>query len=175
MGIGSAVASPALAPPAPSAPPASSWPRLWSQRRALLERQHEQLGRQLAALIRSHSSVEPAIVSSATSTTAELGPSAAEPAASGASSEKACQQLLRGLSLHLRLEERWLGERGAMCPGHRVGHRDAARAIAADLRRAGSDRQARLLCLQATEQWFHDHCQGPDAMAYAAADRAPQL
>ena len=157
MGNGSAVATAALAPPTPSEQPPSPWPRLWPQRRALLERQHGQLGSQLAALIRGHSGDLPA--------------AGAEPAPADPASAEACQKLLRSLALHLRLEERWLGERGAMCPGHRAGHRDAARAIAADLRRAGSDRQDRLACLQATEQWFHDHCCGPDAMAYAAADR----
>ncbi|WP_259729462.1 hypothetical protein [Synechococcus sp. CS-1333] len=96
-------------PPAPEALPAARqrvrwqrrgrnrpWPRLWSERSRLLERQHSRIEALLEQLI------------------------------DGEASTACCRQLVRALGLHLRLEERWLAEVGCLCPGHRYSHREAA-------------------------------------------------
>ncbi len=96
-------------PPAPEALPAARqrvrgqrrgrsrpWPRLWSERSRLLERQHSRIEALLDQLI------------------------------DGEASTAGCRQLVRALGLHLRLEERWLAEVGCLCPGHRYSHRQAA-------------------------------------------------
>ncbi|NQV09653.1 MAG: hypothetical protein HQ527_00545 [Cyanobacteria bacterium] len=115
------------------------WPRLWSERSQLLERQHARIEALLEQLIDG----EPCFAR--------------------------CQQLVRALGLHLRLEERWLAEAGCLCPGHRVSHRQAAQL--AGLTPAGSaERLGWLLDLQ---DWFHQHRFGADAVAYARAAAAP--
>ena len=81
----------------------------------------------------------------------------------------ACRRRLWDLRLRLRLEERWLGAAGALCPGHRGGHQDAARAALAQFCRSSGSRRARLAWLQELQGWFTAHRRGPDAMAYALA------
>jgi|GEM_PF-295423 len=96
-------------PPTPEALPAAlprvrwqrrgrsrPWPRLWSERSRLLERQHSRIEALLEQLIDAEASTA------------------------------GCRQLVRALGLHLRLEERWLAEVGCLCPGHRYSHRQAA-------------------------------------------------
>jgi hypothetical protein len=87
-----------------------------------------------------------------------------------------CLLLVRGLRLHLRLEERWLAQRGCLCPGHRAAHGEAVAAAAAGWEVAETLRDARLPWLMELQQWFHCHRHGPDALAYArAAALTPSL
>ena len=80
------------------------------------------------------------------------------------------------LRLHLRLEERWLAQRGCLCPGHRAAHCEAVAAAAAVWEVAETLRDARLPWLMELQQWFHGHRHGPDALAYArAAALTPSL
>jgi hypothetical protein len=147
-------AAPAGADPSSAAPAStSSWPRRWTQQEPLLERQHDRLEALLASLIEQH--LEP------------LAPKLLAP--SDQAEQLACRRLLWDLRLHLRLEERWLGAAGALCPGHREGHQEAGRAALARFCRNGGSRRARLAWLQELQGWFAAHRQGPDAMAYALA------
>lgn len=149
-----ACAAPAGADPSSAAPAStSSWPRAWAQQEPLLERQHDRLEALLASLIEQH--LEP------------LAPELLAP--SDQAEQLACRRLLWDLRLHLRLDERWLGAAGALCPGHRGGHQDAARAALAQFCRSSGSRRARLAWLQELQGWFTAHRRGPDAMAYALA------
>ncbi|MGB5134875.1 MAG: hypothetical protein WBN89_06845, partial [Prochlorococcaceae cyanobacterium] len=104
---------------------AGHWPRHWQEQEPLLERQHERLEALLATLLQEH--IQP------------LPPERLE--LSDQAEQLACRRLLWDLRLHLRLEERWLEHWGALCPGHRDNHRDAAQAaIAGFVGRAGSRR-----------------------------------
>ena len=129
--------------PSPAAPPVAlprlRWPRLWSERSKLLERQHSRIEALLEQLIE------------------------------GEAPSDRCQQLVRALGLHLRLEERWLADAGCLCPGHRLSHRQAAE-LAARPPAGSAERLGWLLDLQ---QWFHLHRYGADAVAYAHAASAP--
>ena len=151
-----------LAPPC-STPSAAShqavWPRHWPQRQALLERQHDRLEALLDDLVDRHG-------------LADEERSALELRAD----RRDCWLLLRGLRLHLRLEERWLGACGCLCPGHRSAHGEAVAAAAAGWEVAETLRGARLPWLMDLQQWFHGHRRGPDALAYArAASLTPSL
>lgn len=129
------------------------WPRAWEQREVLLERQHDRLEALLASLIVQHRQ-----------------PLAAEVLApTDQAEQRACRRLLWDLRLHLRLEERWLEAAGALCPGHRGGHQEAARAALAQFCCGSTSRRARLAWLQDLQGWFAAHRRGPDAMAYALA------
>jgi len=129
------------------------WPRAWEQREVLLERQHDRLEALLSCLIEQHRQ-----------------PLAAEILApTDQAEQRACRRLLWDLRLHLRLEERWLEAAGALCPGHRGGHQEAARAALAQFCRGSGSRRARLAWLQDLQGWFAAHRRGPDAMAYALA------
>ncbi|MBM5826284.1 MAG: hypothetical protein FJ054_13235 [Cyanobacteria bacterium M_surface_10_m2_119] len=129
------------------------WPRAWEQREVLLERQHDRLETLLSCLIEQHRQ-----------------PLAAEILApTDQAEQRACRRLLWDLRLHLRLEERWLEAAGALCPGHRGGHQEAARAALAQFCRGSGSRRARLAWLQDLQGWFAAHRRGPDAMAYALA------
>jgi hypothetical protein len=152
-----ACAAPAGADPSSAAPAsASRWPRRWAQQEALLERQHDRLEALLASLIEQH-----------------LEPLALELLAPSDQAEQlACRRLLWDLRLHLRLEERWLGASGALCPGHRGGHQDAARAALAQFCRSGGSRRARLAWLQELQGWFAAHRRGPDALARQRSEAA---
>jgi hypothetical protein len=145
-------ASPAQPSHAP-VPSAGGWPRHWSQRELLLERQHDRLEALLHSLIQQHR--EP------------LAPERLIP--TDQAEQLACRRLLWDLRLHLRLEERWLDAAGALCPGHRGGHQEAARAALAQFCQGGGSRRARLAWLQELHAWFAAHRRGPDAMAYALA------
>ncbi|MCU0529919.1 MAG: hypothetical protein MUD04_10620 [Cyanobium sp. Prado107] len=138
--------------------PARPWPRPWQEQEPLLERQHARLEALLTTLLQEH--IQP------------LPPERLE--LSDQAEQLACRRLLWDLRLHLRLEERWLERWGALCPGHRSNHREAAQAaIAGFVSRAGS-RRGRLAWLQELNGWFAAHRQGPDAMAYALArQRSP--
>jgi hypothetical protein len=148
------VPSPASPSSAPAARPAGRppvrwqrpgrsrpWPRLWSERSQLLERQHSRIEALLEQLIE------------------------------GEAPTARCQQLVRALGLHLRLEERWLAAAGCRCPGHRLSHRQAAE-LAARTPAGSAERLGWLLDLQ---EWFHLHRYGADAVAYARAASAPTL
>ena len=155
-----------LAPPSPPAPSLSlgrssgfRWPRQWAERVPLLERQHDRLEALLAELVDLYRQPLRA-----------AGPGGT-PAAQLAQ-DLCCRRLLWQLRLHLRLEERWLEASGCLCPGHRAGHRDAARAAFEGYRQAGPDRSARLDWLRAIQTWFDRHRAGPDANAYALAAAA---
>jgi hypothetical protein len=134
------------------APPLRVLPREWFQQEALLERQHDRLEALLADLVDRHCRAE------AECSALELR-----------SETRDCHLLLRWLRLHLRLEERWLGQRGCLCPGHQGNHREAAALAAAGWQVAEALRGARLPWLMDLQQWFHGHRRGPDAMAYARA------
>jgi hemerythrin len=137
----------------PAAGPGGGWPRRWAQQEPLLERQHDRLEALLASLIEQHRQ-----------------PLAAEVLApTDQAEQRACRRLLWDLRLHLRLEERWLEAAGALCPGHRGGHQEAARAALAQFCRGSGSRRARLAWLQDLQGWFAAHRRGPDAMAYALA------
>lgn len=143
------------------APPPWRWPRLWSEREPLLERQHDRLDARLIELIeliqlidddRSH---RPALTA-VTSLAADL----------------ACRRLLWQLRLHLRLEERWLAAQGCLCPGHRAAHADAAHAALSGFIASQANPRARLAWLQDLRTWFVAHRTGPDARLYATARAA---
>ena len=150
-----------LAPPHPLPPSAAPavWPLQWPQREGLLERQHDRLEALLDDLVDRHCLAD---------------------------EERSALQLLadrrdglllvRGLRLHLRLEERWLAQCGCLCPGHRAAHCEAVAAAAAGWEVAETLRAARLPWLMELQQWFHGHRHGPDALAYArAAALTPSL
>ena len=136
-----ACAAPVCAAEPSSAAPASpsGWPHHWSQQEPLLERQHDRLEALLDSLIKQHRQPLPC---------EQLAPT-------DQAEQLACRRLLWDLRLHLRLEERWLEAAGSLCPGHRSGHQDAARAA--------------LAWLQGLQSWFAAHRRGPDAMAYTLA------
>ncbi|MDI9405791.1 MAG: hypothetical protein QM522_03700 [Chitinophagaceae bacterium] len=137
----------------PAVAGASGWPRRWVQQEPLLERQHDRLEGLLASLIDQHRQPLPAEV---------LAPT-------DQAEQRACRRLLWDLRLHLRLEERWLAAAGALCPGHRSGHQEAARSALAQFCRGSGSRRARLAWLQELQGWFSAHRRGPDALAYALA------
>jgi hypothetical protein len=140
-------------------PPAAALLRQWPQQQTLLERQHDRLEALLADLVERHCRAD------ADCTALELQAETLD-----------CRRLLRWLGLHLRLEERWLGQRGCLCPGHRGSHREAAELAAAGWQVAEARRGARLPWLMDIQQWFHGHRRGPDAIAYArAATVTPSL
>ncbi|MCP9891996.1 hypothetical protein KBY57_13170 [Cyanobium sp. Aljojuca 7D2] len=150
-----------LAPPHPLPPAAAPamWPLQWPQREGLLERQHDRLEALLDDLVDRHC-------------LADKERSALELLAD----RRDCLLLVRGLRLHLRLEERWLAQRGCLCPGHRAAHCEAVAAAAAGWEVAETLRAARLPWLMELQQWFHGHRHGPDALAYArAAALTPSL
>lgn len=130
-----------------------TWPRHWLQQEPLLECQHDRLESLLHGLLQQHR--EPV--------------GAEQLALTDQAEQLACRRLLWDLRLHLRLEERWLESAGALCPGHRGGHRDAARAAMAQFCHSGGSRRARLAWLQELNSWFTAHRLGPDALAYALA------
>jgi hemerythrin len=150
------MAQASLSPPLLSCDPSSGpfrWPRRWEEQRQLLERQHERLEWQLAAMIRAHGvTAEPLDRRDALDL------------------EHGCRRLLRLLGLHLRLEERFLSSRGCLCQGHRAHHRQAAREATAGLQRSKGDPAARLALLLAIHGWFHQHMSRSDAIAYAMAE-----
>lgn len=150
-----------LAPPHPLPPAAAPavWPLQWPQREGLLERQHDRLEALLDDLVDRHC-------------LADEERSALELLADS----RDCLLLVRGLRLHLRLEERWLAQCGCLCPGHRAAHCEAVAAATADWEVAETLRAARLPWLMELQQWFHGHRHGPDALAYArAAALTPSL
>ena len=150
-----------LAPPHPLPPSAAPavWPLQWPQREGLLERQHDRLEALLEDLVDRHC-------------LADEERSALELLAD----RRDCLLLVRGLRLHLRLEERWLAQCGCLCPGHRAAHCEAVAAAAAGWEVAETLRAARLPWLMELQQWFHGHRHGPDALAYArAAALTPSL
>jgi hemerythrin len=159
MTLACAAPAPALLPESagqPShapVPSAGGWPRHWSQQELLLERQHDRLEALLHSLIQQHRQPLP---------WEQLLPT-------DQAEQLACRRLLWDLRLHLRLEERWLEAAGALCPGHRSGHQEVARAALAQFCRGGGSRRARLAWLQELHTWFAAHRRGPDAMAYALA------
>ena len=150
-----------LAPPhpLPAAAVPAVWPLQWPQREGLLERQHDRLEALLDDLFDRHC-------------LADKERSALERLAD----RRDCLLLVRGLRLHLRLEERWLAQCGCLCPGHRAAHCEAVAAAAAGWEVAETLRAARLPWLMELQQWFHGHRHGPDALAYArAAALTPSL
>lgn len=150
-----------LAPPHPLPPSAAPavWPLQWPQREGLLERQHDRLEALLDDLVDRHC-------------LADEERSALKLLAD----RRDCLLLVRGLRLHLRLEERWLAQCGCLCPGHRAAHCEAVAAAAAGWEVAETLRAARLPWLMELQQWFHGHRHGPDALAYArAAALTPSL
>jgi hemerythrin len=130
------------------------WPGSWPEREQLLERQHQILREQIAERIL---------------TLLAAGGGQESAAAAAAATASANQQLLRQLHLHLRLEERWLGACGCLCPGHRASHQQVARDTQAGLRQAGTDHRQQLIWLRALQAWLLEHCAGADARAYALA------
>jgi hypothetical protein len=128
------------------------WPRAWSEQQLLLERQHERLELALTRLIEAHCDGR---------------------SEQGISEEKAewtaCATLLRLLGLHLRLEERWLSQWGALCGGHRASHRQVAKEAIGVFRSGGHLRLQRLQWLMDINDWFCQHRHGADALAYARA------
>lgn len=136
----------------PTGAGAGRWPRLWSERELLLERQHQILHDLISARILQ-----------------VIAGSDAPESAVEAAGQPLLRQLLRQLHLHLRLEERWLGSCGCLCPGHRAIHQLVARDTQAGLRQAGSDRQQQLIWLRGLQAWLLEHTDGPDAHAYALA------
>lgn len=130
-----------------------TWPHHWLQQEPLLERQHDRLESLLHGLLQQHR--EPVAVEHL--------------ALTDQAEQLACRRLLWDLRLHLRLEERWLETAGALCPGHRGGHREAARAAMAQFCHSSGSRRARLAWLQELNSWFTAHRLGPDALAYALA------
>nr|KEF42230.1 MAG: hypothetical protein ER33_06825 [Cyanobium sp. CACIAM 14] len=128
------------------------WPRGWNEQRVLLERQHDRLERLLDQLIDHHSVAE-----------ADLCAAVLE------DHRRGCHRLVRALALHLRLEERWLAERGCLCGGHRAAHAQAAALAADGLVRTESLHIARLAWLMDIQAWFRQHRSGADAIAYARA------
>lgn len=129
-------------------------PSRWAEQQPLLERQHARLEALISTLIEQHAATGPL------SEVAEVA------------DELACRRLLWTLRLHLRLEERWLGQWGVLCPGHLANHRAVAQAALADFRRCRRDRAGRLAVLRGLHGWFLQHQAGPDAMAYGLAAQA---
>ena len=129
-------------------------PRSWAEQQPLLERQHARLEALLSTLIEQHAAARPAC---------ELH---------DAAEELTCRHLLWMLRLHLRLEERWLGQWGVLCPGHQANHRAVAQAALADFQRCRGDRAGRLAVLRGLHGWFLQHQAGPDAIAYGLATQA---
>lgn len=115
----------------------------------MLARQHDRLEAHLAALIAQHRTVG---------------------RVHQAEQQQGCQRLLRQLRLHLRLEERWLRAHGLLCPGHRSGHQAALQAASEQWQRQGCKQEGRLALLEGLQDWFQQHLQGPDAIAYGLAD-----
>jgi len=140
------------------APPLRVLPCEWSPQESLLERQHDRLEALLADLVDRHC-------------LAEQERSAVEAQAD----TRDCIRLLRGLRLHLRLEERWLAQRGCLCPGHRGAHREAAALATAGWQLSATQRASRLPWWMDLQQWFHGHRHGPDAIAYARATATASL
>ena len=136
------------------------WPRLWPDQRACLERQHDRLELLLHTLIHQHHE--------------HLGGSPAWSGEQATTCEHACRILVWRLTLHLRLEERWLAGWGCLCPGHRQAHRDASAAALEGLLRCRGDRGHRLAWLKALRSWFIAHRDGADARAYSLAHLASQ-
>jgi len=149
-----------LAPPHPLPAAATAvWPLQWPQQEGLLERQHDRLEALLEDLVDRH------CLTDEERSALEL-----------LADRRDCLLLVRGLRLHLRLEERWLAQRGCLCPGHRAAHCEAVAAAAAGWEVAETLRDARLPWLMELQQWFHGHRHGPDALAYArAAALTPSL
>jgi hypothetical protein len=145
-----------LAPrvPRPSAA-AVPWPRRWPDQRNLLERQHDRLEGLLADAIECHCRQEKDL-----------------DAAEFAIEQASCARLLRLLSLHLRLEERWLARWGCLCAGHGASHRQVAREASEAWRQNGHLHLARLQWLMDLQVWFHHHRHGTDAIAYARASHS---
>ena len=144
-----------LAPTCPAPPatsPQSAWLGPWPQREVLLERQHDRLEALLADLVDRH------CLADAERSAMEL-----------LSDCRDCERLLWGVRLHLRLEERWLGQCGCLCPGHRAAHGEAIAAAAARWTVVEKLRSSRLPWLMDLQQWFHGHRRGADAIAYARA------
>ncbi len=135
-----------IAPSNPSRP--GGWPRDWAGQCVLLERQHDRLESLLAVLIDDHRGDD---------NTIELA------------LQQACRQLLWDLRLHLRLEERWLQQRGCLCPGHTQAHREIAIQARATLTSLEQDRLGRLALLESIQTWFLAHRHGADALAYGLA------
>ena len=130
------------------------WPGSWPEREQLLERQHQMLRERIAERIL---------------TLLAAGGGQESMDESAAATASANQQLLLKLHLHLRLEERWLGACGCLCPGHRASHQQVARDTQAGLHQAGTDHRQQLFWLRALQAWLLVHCAGPDARAYAMA------
>jgi hypothetical protein len=143
---------PPKARPSIRGPVALHWPRAWSEQQILLERQHDRLEVALARLLEAHCDGR-----------SELAPPEEQAEFS------ACATLLRHLGLHLRLEERWLSQWGALCGGHRASHRQVAAAAIAAFRAGGRLRLQRLQWLMDINDWFSQHRHGADAIAYARA------
>jgi len=144
--------------PAPEAARAVpwAWPRGWSDREGLLGLQHDRLEAVLEELIAGHRAGLPAWTP-----------------AEALAWDAACRRLLWQLRLHLRLEERWLGASGCLCPGHRAAHGEAARAALDGYARSRADRAARCRWLLDLRAWFLAHRAGPDATAYVLAAQQP--
>jgi hemerythrin len=142
----------AAAPPLRSSPVVASfrWPRDWDDQFVLLERQHSRLEALLQRLIAALSRPEEGCSS------AELHVE-----------QRRCASLVHRLGLHLRLEERWLGERGCLCPGHRAAHDEARRLAVSGYLTTQADRPARLRWLNDLKGWLAQHIAGADASAYA--------
>lgn len=138
---------------APAGTSTTRWPRHWQEREPLLDRQHDRLEALLETLIVQHRQ--------------PLAPEQLE--LEERVEQLACRRLLWDLRLHLRLEERWLQAAGALCPGHRSGHQEAARQALEQFCRGSGSRRARLAWLQQLQGWFAGHRRGPDAMAYGLA------
>lgn len=153
--VGLAVAPAASAPEGLAVGP-RRWPRTWSEREPLLELQHDRLEALLAELIAAH-----------------RNGSTVWAAAEACGWDDVCRRLLWDLRLHLRLEERWLGQVGCLCPGHRAAHADAARGAFSGYGLSRGDRAARTRWLLDLKAWFLAHRAGPDAIAYALASQQP--
>jgi len=122
----------------------------WRDQETLLERQHNRLEAVLAELLHRHGPDHPSW-------------SAAEALAV----EGSCRRLLWSLRLHVRLEERWLGGHGCLCPGHRAAHQEALQHAISGFQASAADRAARRQWLLALQAWFRGHRHGPDAIAYS--------
>ena len=155
LDIAFSVLTASLAPTCPAPPatsPQSAWLGPWPPREVLLERQHDRLEALLADLVDRH------CLADAERSAMEL-----------LSDCRDCERLLWGVRLHLRLEERWLGQCGCLCPGHRAAHGEAIAAAAARWTVVEKLRSSRLPWLMDLQQWFHGHRRGADAIAYARA------
>ena len=135
---------------------ARPWPRQWSEQEPLLEAQHDRLEAQLHELLRLHDT--------------DIPPGSQ---AERLALDLAFRRLLWDLRLHLRLEERWLGQRACLCSAHRQAHADAARLALEGYGISAGDRQARRGWLVELHSWFSSHRNGPDRNAYALASSLP--